>query len=103
MLNGYVAKISIPPAQYDSNGWTVLLRFNIAPENFQGNFQIWNADFFNIYRKVAAVEILIHQTNSFHSDESDPYSFVLVAERLSSSIERKLTLTVKNKLKNVFV
>jgi len=90
MLNGYVAKISIPPGHYDGNGWSVLLRWNIAPENFQGNFQIWNADFFNIYRKTSAVEIVIHQTHSYHTDPTDPYSFVLIGERLSSGVQRKL-------------
>jgi len=89
MLHGFVAQVSLPAEEFDGNGWSVLLRFNIAPENFQANFQLWNADFFNVYRKDSVVEILIHQTRrTGHSDTTDPNSFVIVAERLSSSVKR---------------
>lgn len=85
MLSGFVANVKVPRGEYDGNGWSVVLRFNVAAENFQANFQVWNADFFNVYRKKDAVEILIHQTRRSHRDGTDAHAFVIVAERLTST------------------
>merc|ERR1712050_270466 len=81
---GFALTISVPEEQWDSNGWSVLLRFNSARVN-NGNFQLWNAKFFNFFRKKSGLEVLIHQKHRTANDLKDPHSFVIVAERLASS------------------
>jgi len=85
ILSGWSSKISVPADQYDDDGWAVLLRFNVGPSDFQANFQLWNADFFNVYRKETGVEILVHQTKRNSEDTTDPNSFVIVAERMTTT------------------
>ena len=79
----------IPEVEYDEDGWSVVLRFNIDPNNFQGNFQLFNADFFGIFRKPTGVEVAIHQTRRNVTDTTNSHSFTLVAERMPSSSDRE--------------
>ena len=59
-----------------------------------GNFQLWNANFFNIFRKDDALEVLIHQKYYTGTDLHDTNSFLLVVERISTSDLRTLQLFI---------
>ena len=37
--NGFVATVTVPETEFDENGWTVVLRFNIEPDLFQAGFK----------------------------------------------------------------
>ena len=81
-------KVSIPEEEHDSNGWSILVRFNGAHVN-SGNFKLWNAYFFNYFRKSTGLEVLIHQKYWRKSDLTDPDSFLLIADHISSSAIRE--------------
>jgi len=83
---GFALKIAIPESYWGTDGWSVLLRFNDANVN-SGSFQIWNANFFNFFRKESGLEVLIHQKFWTAYDLHDRHSFVIVAERLLSADE----------------
>merc|ERR1712050_150773 len=81
---GFALAINIPREYWGSKGWSVLLRFNSARVN-NGNFQLWNANFFNFFRKKSGMEVLIHQKYWTKNDLHDEHSFMIIAERLASS------------------
>ena len=72
----------------------MIVRFNGAHVN-SGNFQLWNANFFNIYRKENGLEVLIHQKHYSGLDLDNEHSFLLIAERISASDLRKLKWVVR--------
>ena len=80
--------VHVPEGYWDANGFSVLLRFN-SPQVESGNFQLWNANFHNIFRKSTGLEILIHPKSSRANDLEDPFSFVIVGERLPTGAHRK--------------
>merc|ERR1712050_625385 len=92
---GFALTINVPEEYWGSKGWSVLLRFNGANN---GNFQLWNANFFNFFRKESGMEVLIHQKYWTKNDLHDEHSFMIIAERLDSSEvpEVYFGLTVKN-------
>jgi len=61
----------------------------VDPNSFGGNFQLFNADFFGIFRKPTGLEVAIHQTSRDLTDATAPNSFTLLGERMPSTIERK--------------
>ena len=59
------------------------------------SFQLWNANFFNIYRKNGGIDVLIHSRpyEAYGTwDRAGVHEFVFVADRLAVSALRKLFL-----------
>ena len=57
------------------------------------SFQLWNANFFNIYRKNGGIDVLIHSRpyEAYGTwDRAGVHEFVFVADRLAVSALRKL-------------
>jgi len=81
-------RIHIPEQYWGASGWSLIIRFNGAHMQ-SGSFQLWNANFFNIYRKANGLEIHIHQKYYTANDLDDRHSFLLVSERLSLGDLRK--------------
>lgn len=80
---GFALRVHVPQEYWSTQGWTVLLRFNSANVN-SGSFQLWNANFFNFFRKESGLEVLIHQKFWTEYDLYDKKSFAIVAENLVS-------------------
>ena len=54
------------------------------------SFQLWNANFFNIYRKKGGIDVLIHsRPYNANWDRVDAHEFVFVADRLAINSLRK--------------
>lgn len=75
---GFAAKVHLPESMR-SDAWSILIRFSNL--NTKGNFQLWNANFFNFYN--GGYEILI-QKKWWNMDRVDESSFMFVAENLNS-------------------
>ena len=55
------------------------------------SFQLWNANFFNIYRKNDGIDVLIHSRQyDANWDRAGIHEFVFVADRLAVNSLRKL-------------
>ena len=88
--NGFILEVTVPEDQYDEDGWTVAIRFNIAPNLFQGNFQLFNADVHNTIRhENQAVDLIVHMTTKEITDSTRSNVFTLVAERIPANMNRK--------------
>jgi hypothetical protein len=85
---GNVMKINIPPKYWRQEGWSLILRFNGAHKN-SGTFQVWNAQFFNIYRKPDGLEIHL-QMKWWTADIDDQHSFTIVSDHLNLGDKRKI-------------
>ena len=79
--------ISIPQSLWDSNGWTLVVRF--SDPKFFGTFQLFNAQFANVFTEQSGVEIIIHPKEQ--KDQSE-YYVTFLADKLTSSEKRKNTL-----------
>ena len=56
----------------------------------RGSFQVWNMNFWNFYEGPnGEFDVLLHSKYWNKRDTTDPYSFLIVAERLSSPEFRK--------------
>ena len=93
-------KISIPEEYWGKDGWSLVVRFR-GKNNHNGNFQIFNANIYNIHRYVEKIilwflflmikflrknnglELHLQQKHWLNSDTHDQYSFSIVADRLS--------------------
>ena len=54
------------------------------------SFQLWNANFFNIYRKNGGIDVLIHSRPYDQDwDRAGVHEFVFVADRLAVNSLRK--------------
>lgn len=95
---GWAAVVSIPPQHYDLDGFSVLIR--MPKDTARGSFQVWNAKFWNFYNGPnGEFNILLHSKH-WNSDRLDPYSFLIVGERLSHPEMRKaLLLHIRKVLK----
>ena len=84
---GYVFKIKVPAEYWTRKGFSVMLRWR----NIQSaSFQLWNANFFNIYRKNGGIDVLIHsRPYDANWDRVDAHEFVFVADRLAINSLRK--------------
>ena len=82
-------RIHIPEQYWTDAGWSLIVRFNGAHVH-SGSFQLWNANFFNIYRKTNGMEIHIQQEYDSGNDLDHQHSFLLVSERMSIGDLRKL-------------
>ena len=59
------------------------------------SFQLWNANFFNIYRKNGGIDVLIHSRPYDQDwDRAGVHEFVFVADRLAVNSLRKLFLNI---------
>ena len=88
MKYGFALNVAIPKEYWNKQGWSVLVRFNGINVN-SGSFQIWNANFFNFFRKSNALEILIHQKHFIGNDITDAHAFLLVVDKMTMSDLRK--------------
>ena len=78
---GWAALVSIPPQHYDLDGFSVLIR--MPKDTARGSFQVWNAKFWNFYNGPnGEFNVLLHSKH-WNNDRMDPYSFLIVGERLS--------------------
>ena len=87
MKYGFALKVEIPEKYWNDQGWSVLVRFKGGSV---GSFQLWNANFFNFYRKSNEFEILIHQKYFTGNDLADKHSFLLIVDRMTMSDLREL-------------
>ena len=56
------------------------------------SFQLWNANFFNIYRKKGGIDVLIHsRPYDANWDRAEVHEFVFVADRLAVNSLRKFS------------
>lgn len=78
---GVAIRIHIPQEYQTSKGWSMIVRFNGA-HSASGSFQLWNANFFNIYRHDTGLELHMQQKYWLGGDLDDQNSVLLVAERL---------------------
>lgn len=61
------------------------------------SFQLWNANFFNIYRKNGGIDVLIHsRPHDANWDRAGVHEFVFVADRLAVNSLRKYYFDQKN-------
>ena len=79
---GFAAMITVPEVP----GWSIMLQF---PKGTNGNFQLWNARFFNFYRDGNSLDVLI-QKKWWDTDTSGKNSFTIIAEQLNTDKLRKL-------------
>ena len=93
MKYGFALNVAIPKEYWNKQGWSVLVRFNGINVN-SGSFQIWNANFFNFFRKSNALEILIHQKHFIGNDITDAHAFLLVVDKMTMSDLRKFHLSI---------
>ena len=90
MKYGFALKVAIPEQYWNHDGWSVLVRFNGVNVN-SGTFQIWNANFYNFFRKSNVFEILIHQKHFTGNDLADKHSFLLIVDKMTLSDLRRLS------------
>ena len=95
MKYGFAFNVAIPEEYWNKEGWSVLVRFNGVDVN-SGSFQIWNANFFNFFRKSNAFEILIHQKHFTGNDLADKHAFLLVVDKMTMSDLRKFHLLINS-------
>lgn len=84
---GWAALVSIPPQHYDDDGFSVMIR--MPKDTERGSFQVWNAKFWNFYNGPnGEFNILLHSKH-WNNDRMDPYSFLIIGERVSHPEMRK--------------
>ena len=84
---GYAFKIKVPAVHWTRKGFSILIRWR---EIESASFQLWNANFFNIYRKKGGIDVLIHsRPYNAYWDRVDAHEFVFVADRLAINSLRK--------------
>ena len=84
---GFVFKIKVPAVHWTRKGFSMIIRWR----NIQSaSFQLWNANFFNIYRKKGGIDVMIHsRPYDSNWDRAGIHEFVFVADRLAISALRK--------------
>ena len=88
MKYGFALNVAIPEEYWNDLGWSVIVRFKGVDVN-SGSFQLWNANFFNFFRKKNEFEILIHQKHFIGNDLADKHSFLLIVDKMTMSDLRK--------------
>ena len=84
---GYAFKIKVPAVHWTRKGFSILIRWR---EIESASFQLWNANFFNIYRKKGGIDVLIHsRPYDANWDRVDAHEFVFIADRLAINSLRK--------------
>ena len=84
---GYVFKIKVPAEYWTKKGFSIMIRWRDIQS---ASFQLWNANFFNIYRKNGGIDVLIHsRPHDANWDRAGVHEFVFVADRLAVNSLRK--------------
>ena len=84
---GYVFKIKVPAEYWTRKGFSIMIRWRDIQS---ASFQLWNANFFNIYRKKGGIDVLIHSRPYDQDwDRAGVHEFVFVADRLAVNSLRK--------------
>ena len=55
--NGFVATVTVPETEFDENGWTVVLRFNIEPDLFQAGFKTFAYEVIKFFKYIIYILI----------------------------------------------
>ena len=86
---GYVFKIKVPAEYWTRKGFSIMIRWRDIQS---ASFQLWNANFFNIYRKKGGIDVLIHsRPYDANWDRAEVHEFVFVADRLAVNSLRKFS------------
>lgn len=84
---GWALKVELPVDEYDSDGWTVVIRYK---STVRGSFQVWNANFFGFYENSPGVyDVMIQQKFWTKTDLAGENSFVLLGDHLEHGEIRK--------------
>ena len=84
---GFVFKIKVPAEYWTRKGFSIMIRWRGIQS---ASFQLWNANFFNIYRKKGGIDVLIHsRPYNAYWDRAGVHDFVFVADRLAVNSLRK--------------
>lgn len=90
--HGFVASISVPEAESDDGSWTVVLRWDTAPNSYQGTFEAFNANFFGTFHKAdfgLEMAFVPESGENANIDTTNENTFTLVGKNLQHSVKNK--------------